>query len=217
MKTIILSLVALMLTIGSFAQGKSNKSAGVKELKEKGAKKELAAQLSVTDEQKEKFKAEKEDFRKKMEELKGNTGMSEDMVKAKREELIKAHKENMKSILTPEQQDKMKELKAEHKDKPHRGLGNGQGHLGNGRLEKMEEYLGLNADQSSRFKTMNEALKNDIREIRSNSALTQDQKREKIKELMQSHKTNVEAILTPEQLAKWEAKKKEFKSQKGLD
>ncbi len=211
MKKILFAMMVLTISFGAIAQsdGRQGNRLG----------KEKIAELNLTNEQKEKMKAEKEILKKKLEELRGNTGMSAEDMKKNRLEIMKSHKETMKAILTPEQQDQVKEMKKEMKDEGGKvrgeGRGEGRGQKMKDNFEEIKQDLNLSADQSAKMKTLNEELKNNMQKIRDNTSLTQEQKKEQVKALMSSHKTSVDAILTAEQKTKLDAIRKEKGGRKG--
>ncbi len=207
MKKILFAMMVWTISFGAIAQseGRHGNRLG----------KEKIAELNLTNEQKEKIKAEKEVLKKKLEELRGNTGMSAEDMKNNRVEIMKTHKEAMKAILTPEQQDQVKEMKKEMKVEGGKVRGEGRGQKMKENFEEIKQDLNLSADQSAKMKTLNGELKTNMQKIRDNTSLTQEQKKEQVKALMSSHKTSVDAILTAEQKSKLDAIRKEKGGRKG--
>ncbi|MBL7747407.1 MAG: hypothetical protein JNM19_08295, partial [Chitinophagaceae bacterium] len=125
MKKIILSAVILSLAAAVNGQeiperkterpGMHDKMHG----KRKGGhdRHEMMKQLNLTDAQKEQFKTQREEFRKKMEDLKKNDNITVKEWKSKMEGLRKEQKAKMETILTTEQKTKMEQLKADAKVK----------------------------------------------------------------------------------------------------
>ncbi len=68
---------------------------------------------------------------------------------------------------------------------------------GNGPLAS----LNLTPDQKAQIDVLRADLRTKVETIHSNAALTPEQKKEQIKGLRQANRTQVEAILTPDQLA----------------
>ncbi len=79
------------------------------------------------------------------------------------------------------------------------------------RIDKMKQELGLSADQVSKIEAIYADHKAVIDPIFADKSLTPEQKREKAKGAMQDTKKKVDAVLTPDQLAKWKALRKEQK------
>jgi Spy/CpxP family protein refolding chaperone len=78
--------------------------------------------------------------------------------------------------------------------------------------------LNLTPDQKAKLAVLRTDFRSKADVIRSNTALTPEQKKEQIKALREANKTQVEAILTPEQLAqlqKLKAERKEHRKHGG--
>ena len=75
---------------------------------EKAAK--VKAELGLTDEQAAKMKANAAENRTKIQEIRNNSTLTEDQKEAQIKEVMKSAKQENKEILTPEQQQKMKEM-----------------------------------------------------------------------------------------------------------
>ena len=80
-------------------------------------------------------------------------------------------------------------------------------HDGNGPLAA----LNLTPDQKAKIDVLRADLHSKTETIRSNAALTPEQKKEQIKALREANRTQVEAILTPDQLAQLQKAKAEHK------
>jgi Spy/CpxP family protein refolding chaperone len=78
---------------------------------------------------------------------------------------------------------------------------------GSGRLAS----LNLTPDQKAKMDVLRADLRTKVGTINSNAALTPEQKKEQIKGLRQANRTQVEAILTPDQLAQLKKAKTERK------
>jgi len=73
--------------------------------------------LNLTPEQSEKLAASRKATGDQLKAIKDNQSLSDDAKKAERKKIMKAQQESMKSILTPEQQQKMKESRKKHGDR----------------------------------------------------------------------------------------------------
>ena len=73
--------------------------------------------------------------------------------------------------------------------------------------------LNLTPDQKAKIGVLRADLRSKVETIRSNAALTTEQKMEQIKALREANRTQVDAILTPEQLAQLQKAKAEHKEQ----
>lgn len=200
MKKITLSLVAAALSFASFAQDAGKKikkdKAGVEARHHKGGPRghELADKVNLNDAQKSQMKIQKQELRKQLEEVK-NSNLSNDQKQARRKEILEQRREQMKGILTPEQKQKVKELKKDKVAKKKDGKGEGRGN----RKDKMQQELGLSTDQSSRIEAINKSFRTEVKSIRANADLSQDQKKEQVKALQQKHKEELRSLLTTEQ------------------
>ncbi len=74
----------------------------------------------------------------------------------------------------------------------------------------MMKDLNLTADQKSQMKELRENGKQQREALKNDATLSADQKREKMKEISQSQQDKMNAILTPDQKAKWDADKKQW-------
>jgi Spy/CpxP family protein refolding chaperone len=77
------------------------------------------------------------------------------------------------------------------------------------RLAKMKEKLSLTDDQVKALKPVYDDQKTKIDAVRADTTLTKEQKKEKVKSIMDDTKTKVYATLTPEQKAKAEQARKD--------
>ncbi len=145
---------------------------------------------NLTDDQKAQIKTLNESFRQQMQDLNKNTNLSADELKDKRQALVKEHKEKVNAILTPGQRNQAHDMK------------HAKGNKAEKRNEKFEgrtKDLHLPHEQSTEMKNLNSALKNNIKSIRKNTALSHEEKKEQMKSLMKKHKNDMEALLTNEQ------------------
>ena len=81
-------------------------------------------------------------------------------------------------------------------------------------FEKMKQDLNLSTEQAEKLKTHNQAVHSKIQAVRSNTSLTEDQKKAEIKAIKEASKTERKNILTEEQIKKMQEMKKEGKRHK---
>ena len=177
--------------------------------------------LNLSEDQKAKFKAENENFRSQMAELKKNETITVKEWKDRSEKIRKQHKTNIQNLLTPEQKVKMQEMRKEGKARHEEGM---KGKLENAdrrkgmtdlaengdrkaRAEKMKAELGLTADQAAKMEANHKALAKNMKAIRENDKLTTEEKKEQVKELHKKQKESLKSILTQEQLQKLKEQK----------
>ena len=124
-----------------------------------------------------------------------------------REEMQANRKEmdaKMKSILTDEQYAKMKALRKNHQHKPNRSSKSVDA-----QLQKMDDNLDLTPEQEQKIKVLIEQSKKEKAEIMESNTLSEDEKKDAVKELRKKKKEQMKQILTAEQLEKMKAMKRE--------
>ena len=75
----------------------------------------LAEKLNLTDAQKAQFQQISRDMRKQGMAIRQDSSLTDDQKKQKMQDLRKASHKQMFSVLTPEQKEKLKQLREEHK------------------------------------------------------------------------------------------------------
>lgn len=151
-------------------------------------------QLNLTDAQKAQFKTEKEEFRKKMEDLQKNDGITVKEWRMRRENLRSDHRAKMESIYTPEQRAQLEKMKKDRQLK--------QQDMMKKRADRMKTHLGLSDEQSAKLEKSRKEMGEKMKAIRENKSLSEIQKREEMRELAKQQHENLKAILTEEQLKK---------------
>jgi len=161
----------------------------------------LSKQLNFTDAQKQQFKAINEDFHKKMEALNKNEDITVRSWKQQKTDLVKAHKAAIQNLLTPEQKEKMKEMRQMADAKFRERIEH--------RLEKMKTKLNLSDEQVSKIKTISQDFRSQLKTIRENEAMAHSDKKSQIMALVSQQKKDFRSVLTPEQITKLDEWKKE--------
>lgn len=214
MKRILTLSVAALLFAGSAmaqdVQKDAKKDKAGKEWKKDGRhgkhKGGFGKELNLTDAQKQQIKALNEEYRGKMKALRSNDDAKLGDVKKQSQALKEEQRAKMQNILTAEQKAKLAEQKEQRKTEAKA--------KGAKRFEQMQKDLNLTADQSAKLKTQNEQFRTQAEAIKNNASLSQDQKKEQFKALMQQRKESMKSILTAEQLQKMEAKRKESRGKR---
>jgi Spy/CpxP family protein refolding chaperone len=80
---------------------------------------------------------------------------------------------------------------------------------GKERLQKMQANLGLTDEQSQKIQAIMTEQREAMKGVKSDTTLTADQKKEKMKAARADVDAKIAALLTPEQKAKWEQLKKD--------
>lgn len=86
-------------------------------------------------------------------------------------------------------------------DKP---KGEGKGMRGD-RLKMMQEELALTEDQVAKIKPIVAAEGKAMAALRDDTSIAQEDKRGKMREIRQAHASQIRAVLTPEQQAKFDS------------
>jgi len=162
--------------------------------KERAHHKKQLANLNLSEEQKGQLKSLNEEHHKKMEELKKQDNITVKESRDRMEKLRKEHHEKFQALLTPEQKaqiEKNKEVQKARMDEMNKKRG-----------EKLKTVLGLSDEQSAKMETNRKQMGEKMRAIREDKSLSDEQKKEKTKELMKQQKENMKSILTEEQLKK---------------
>ena len=191
MKKLIGSLLALTLIV-SASQAQEQKMEG--HHGRHHHKEMFAKQLNLTQDQKDQLKNINADAKKQMAELKKNDNITVKEFNSRKEDIRKQQHEKMLALLTPDQKSQLDKMKQDRmaKGKERRQHG----------LENMKTQLNLTDDQVTRLKASHEAFAAKAKDIRSNTSLSEDQKKEQFKELAKQQKEETKSILTKEQLQK---------------
>ena len=155
--------------------------------------------LNLSEEQKAKFKSLREENRKQMEELKKNDNITVREWRATREALRKEHREKVQSLLTNEQKAQLEKSRQERKVQMEERA---KTRPDSYRVEKMKQELNLTEEQSAKLKSNREALQQKMRTLREDKTLSDEAKREQMRELMKQRKVNLRSILTEDQWKK---------------
>jgi len=176
----------------------------------------LTRELNLTDDQKAKIKPILD---QNLPQLKA---IHEEAV-AKAKPIMDSMAAQIRPLLTPEQQQKLDELKQRMEAGPG-GPGapggpgkmrRGPGHEGGGPGAWLSEKLGLTPDQQAKVKAIFDASRSQVDAIRSDTSLTKDDKKAKLKAIHDSNNTQIRALLTPDQQQKFDALQAERSAKHG--
>jgi len=156
--------------------------------------------LNLTDSQKELFKSQRESYQKQLQTLQKNDGITVKEYRSQMENLHKDNKAKMDGILTTEQKAQLEKQKNDHKKM--REIDN------KARAEKMKLRLGLTDEQTVKMEKNRSETAAKMKTINENKSLSEDQKKEEMKNLMKAQKENTKSILTEDQLKKLQEGKK---------
>jgi Spy/CpxP family protein refolding chaperone len=194
MKRISLGFMALALTFSAMAQTNDKNNGDKQQLhqEQKANRREMFEKLNLSSDQKAQIKSINDNFRQQMQDLHKQENLTIDEQRQRREALVKEHKEKIDAVLTPDQRKQADASRAEFKAQRKEGRGAN-------RLDELTKNLNLTPEQSSKISDLNATLKTNIKDIRQNASLSEDQKREQIKSLMKKHRSDVETLLTSDQ------------------
>jgi len=131
MKKLILAAV-IALSMAGVASAQSHKASHKDSTQTQGAKKKdgkgdkkpsfkhldkLKTDLGLSDDQVKKLKEQQAQTNEKIKAVEGNASLDDAAKKKQIKDLKKQNKDNMKSVLTKEQQEKLKAMGKQHKDK----------------------------------------------------------------------------------------------------
>jgi Spy/CpxP family protein refolding chaperone len=196
MKKIMIGAVVLMLAAGS-VQAQDNSQVQRRHHRHQHGK--MFEKLNLTQDQKDQMKSLNDDFRKQMQELKKNEDITVKDLNARKEKLSKNHREQIQNLLTNEQKLQLEKIKQEQRTN-HEAYSKA-------RFEKMSEHLSLNKEQKEKLGNLRAGMSEKIKTIRSNESLSQEQKKDQVKELMKAQKEEMKSILTDEQFKKMQEMK----------
>lgn len=160
----------------------------------------MMQKLNLTEEQKTKFKAQHESFRKQMEELKKNDNITVKEWKGRMETLRKDNKAKLEGILTNEQKAQIEKMKAERKAMHEIDA--------KARMDKMKIRLGLSDEQAEKMNKNREEMMAKMKALREDNKMDAEKKKEQMKELMKQQKEKMKSILTEEQIKKMQEGRK---------
>lgn len=211
-KIVTLSLAFSALVFSAQAQEQRNikkdKNKTERHEGRKGERKDKMQDLNLSEAQKTQLKANREEFKAKMTQLK-----SENLTEAQRSERRKAlmteQKAKMQSILTAQQ---IQQLKAAKGTRGQKGAFEGKRKMHGNKQAMLKEKLALTDDQSAKLKAQHQMLKQQKLAIKNDASLSAEAKKAKMQSLRKEASAQRKAVLTTDQLAKMKELKKEHKN-----
>jgi Spy/CpxP family protein refolding chaperone len=164
---------------------------------------EMMKDLQLSDSQLQKIKVIRKDRHDQLAELEKNDKISLKEYRSKKAVILKENKKNMESVLTPEQKAKISQKKQERQI--------GQETKADYRLKMMRSRLGLSDKQFEEISKEQKRVSETRKKIMANENLLPEQKKSAVKDLRQSGRSNMEQVLSTEQLEKW----KELRNKEG--
>jgi Spy/CpxP family protein refolding chaperone len=154
----------------------------------------IGEKLNLTDSQKVSIKAIFDADANQVKAIRQNSSLSQEQKRTEIKVIWQKRVQEVNSILTPQQQQKFAELKKNAFHKRHNQVKH--------RLAFLARRLDLTDEQKTSIKAVFTADANEIKAVRQDNSLTQEQKTAKIKGIWQNKQEQINAVLTPEQQAK---------------
>lgn len=151
-----------------------------------------SARPQLTAEQKKQLRDLRNSARDQAAIIRNDQTLSAEQKQAKLKALHVSTREQMKSVLTPDQQKAFAEHRAEAK-------------------EKFAAKLGLTADQQSKLQDLRKSTREQRQAVLKNSSLSNEQKQAQLSQIRQTTQAQLATILTPEQLEKFHQMRKHRK------
>ena len=200
MKKITVGLMLMtFLVFGASAQEKQHGGRG--KHKAKYHRQHVIKDLNLTEDQKQKMKAIREDHHKQMAELKKNENITVKEMRDRKSSLAKEHKSAIESILTPEQKTKLQVQRTKSMEKGRE--------MNAKRTERMKKELALTDVQSSKLNSLNQNYQSKFESVRKDESIDHSTKKEKFKVLKQQRDEELKTVLTQEQIQKLAEMKKD--------
>jgi Spy/CpxP family protein refolding chaperone len=183
MKTSVLALAMSVAGLAVYAQQTASTTDSATAA-QSGSATQNGGKLQLTPEQKKQLRELRVTARDQAAIIRNDQALSAEQKQSKLKDLRAGTRQQMKSILTPEQQQMISQHRAE-------------------RQEKMAAKLGLTADQQGKLKDLFRSSREQRIAVLSNASLSNDQKLAQLKQLRQDRKAQLATILTPDQLQKF--------------
>jgi Spy/CpxP family protein refolding chaperone len=153
-------------------------------------------QLNLTDAQKQQTKSINDDYRNQLKELEKNDNITLKDYRSKKANLEQERKSKFQSLLTTDQKNKIIQAKKDRSEKMKM--------MAQKRMEKMKTDLNLTDDQVAKMQAQRESSMEQMKAIRENSSLSEEQRKAQLMDLRKSNHDSMNNILTADQLKKKE-------------
>ena len=164
---------------------------------------QLSEKLSLTEEQKTAVKAILVNEANEIKAVHQDASLSNEQKQAKTKEIRDSGKEKINALLTPDQQKIFAEMKGQAGGRMREAFQN--------RMTMLAEKLNFTEEQKTAITPIMAAEANDIKAVMQDNSLSREQKQTKISGIRDASDKQINAILTPEQQAKWAQLKEQVK------
>lgn len=154
-----------------------------------------AGALNLSPEQKKQLHQLRFSARDQAAIIRNDQTLTAEQKQSKLKALHASTREQMKSVLTPDQQKMLAERRAERK-------------------AQIAAKLGLTTDQQTKLKDLFRSTHQQRESVLSNATMSNDQKMAELKQIRESAKTQLASILTPDQLQKFREMRREHRMHK---
>jgi Spy/CpxP family protein refolding chaperone len=158
----------------------------------------MAQQLNLTDQQKTQIQGFTQAGRQQALSIKEDATLTPEQKRDKFRQLRASTHQQVVGVLTPEQQQQMKQLRSQHA-----GMGRGKG-AGMGRGMGPLARLNLTDDQRAKIQPILQSSRQQAQAVRNDATLTPEQKQAKMRDIHQGAMTQMNSLLTPEQQQQWQ-------------
>jgi Spy/CpxP family protein refolding chaperone len=148
-------------------------------------------QLNLSADQQSQVKQLMQYQRTQMQALRGNSSLTPEQRKDQVRQLRESNHQKMMALLSPEQQAQFKQLRQQRRGRV--------AAFQSGRRFQGMQALNLTEQQKDQMKPVFESSRQQMRALRQDTSLTPDQRREKIKQIRENQRAQLNTILTPEQ------------------
>ncbi|MCU1306778.1 MAG: hypothetical protein JWN45_1473 [Acidobacteriaceae bacterium] len=181
------AIIALALSVGMAHGARAQEGAGP-------GRGGFGKDLNLTADQQAKIKQIREQDRASMKAIRDDKSLTPEQRQEKIRALRVSMKRDMDAVLTPDQLQKMAKMRESGE------MGGPGGHPG---MMGMAKKLNLTADQQTKVKSIMESTHQQMQTVEQNQSLSQQDKQAQIKQLHESTKTQISALLTPDQQQKF--------------
>jgi Spy/CpxP family protein refolding chaperone len=197
MKKILLSMLALTMAVSiSFAQD----SSGMHRRHPRHAN--MAKDLNLSEEQKDKLKSISGDFHQKMAALNKDESITVKEMKDRRAAIAHDYHLAFQNILTQEQKDKLAAMHRKNEEK--------RKMMAERRLDKMKAKLNLSEEQTAKIRTINEKYRDQFKKYFTMDGNDRSSRKDQLIGLRKQQREDIQAILNPDQqkqLDEWKKNK----------
>lgn len=196
MKKVLASIAAIALF--SFA-AHAQENRHMKQKHQHGHHGMLPKELNLSETQQKQAKGIHEEFRKKMQDLDKQESLTVKEFRDRKFALRKEQKAKMDGILTPEQKNKMAQMKVDQKKERDEHFAK--------HMDRMKIDLNLSEAQVKQLSAQREGVEAKMKAIKDNEALSREERKEKMMALKTEAQEQRKKIFTPDQLKKLEEMK----------